>query len=222
MKIVITAATSAEWMPAFLNIKPRFINGNHPFKILFHESGVGMLATTFSLTKLIIENKPDFIMQVGIAGTFDPTFALGKTVIVQDEIVGDMGVVEENNWKDIFDLSLEKSNHAPFKKSKLPNQNIIKFNLLKLPQVTAVTVNEISTNLLRIQQLKKKYNPVIESMEGAAFHYVCTKLKVPFVQIRTVSNYVGDRNKKNWEMQKSITNLNKIILKYVDKLYKIM
>ena len=222
MKIIITAATKGEWLPASLHIKPMFTKADSEFKVIFHESGVGMLATAVSLTRLIIAYQPDLIIQVGIAGTFDQKIKLGKVICVDEEMLGDMGVEEKNHWKDIFDLNLEKNNNAPFKGSKLPNPFLKKLNALKLPQVNAVTVNEISTNKDRIRQLIKKYDPVIESMEGAALHYVCREMNVPFIQIRSISNYIGDRNKKNWKLQEAIGNLNKTILKYVDRLFKIM
>ena len=222
MKIVITAATKAEWLTASLNIKPVYTKEGSPINIIFHESGVGLLSTAVSLTRLIIVYKPDLIIQVGIAGTFDQKLKLGKVICVDEEVLGDMGVEENKNWKDIFDLDLEQKNNAPFKKGKLPNPFLQKYNVLKLPELKAVTVNEISTNDNRIQQIIKKYHPVIESMEGAALHYVCREMEIPFIQIRSISNYIGDRNKNNWKLKESIAHLNKTILKYVDKLNKTM
>ncbi len=32
---------------------------------------------------------------------------------------------------------------------------------------------------------------------------------IPFLQVRTVSNYVGERDKNNWETEKAILHLNK-------------
>ena len=166
--------------------------------------------------------QPDLIIQVGIAGTFDHRLKLGKVICVMEESLGDMGVEENGCWKDIFDLNLEQKNEAPFKKGKLSNPFLKKYNLLDLSEVDAVTVNEISTNKERIQQVIKKYHPSIESMEGAALHYVCREMEIPFIQIRSISNYIGDRNKNNWKLQEAITNLNKTILKYIDKLNKTM
>ena len=212
MKIVFTAATKAEWMPASLNIKPMYLKEANHINVIFHESGVGMLATAVSLTRLVIAYQPDLIVQVGIAGTFDHQLKLGKVICVTEESLGDMGVEEKGCWKDIFDLNLEQKNEAPFKKGKLPNPFLKKYNLLGLSEVDAVTVNEISTNNDRIQQIIKKYGPTIESMEGAALHYVSREMEVPFIQIRSISNYIGDRDKNNWKLKESIVNLNKTIL----------
>lgn len=222
MRVIITAATVAEWMPSFLEMDHLYTGESQRLKVQFHQSGVGMLASAVSITRMAIEDKPDLIIQAGIAGCFDKSMALGKVVVVSDEALADTGVEEEGKWKDLFDLKLEKSSYHPFEKRKLPNPWLSKFNLLKLPEVSGVTVNQISTNTDRIQQLQKKYSPLLESMEGAALHYVCREANIPFLQIRAISNYIGERNKANWQMKEAISNLNEVLVKYVEKLYKIV
>lgn len=221
MRVIITAATVAEWMPSFLEMNSLYTSESQRLKLRFHQAGVGMLATAVSLGRLIAEEKPDLLVQAGIAGSFDTNLPLGKVFAIKDESLGDLGVEEEGKWKDVFDLKLEKSSYHPFERRRLPNPWLEKFNLLKLPEVSAITINTISTQKERIQQLIKKYDPVIESMEGAALHYVCREANIPFIQIRAVSNYIGERNKENWNIKEAIDNLNQTLLKYIDKLYKI-
>jgi futalosine hydrolase len=67
------------------------------------------------------------------------------------------------------------------------------------PLVRAGTVMEISTDKNRIARFREKNQMDIESMEGAALHQICLELNIPFIQIRGISNVVGDRNKKNWQ-----------------------
>jgi len=208
-------------MPVFVNMNTLYTGESQRLKVRFHQSGVGMLASAVSLTRLVSEEKPDLIIQAGIAGCFDPDISLGKVVVVKEEILGDVGVEEEGKWKDIFDLKLEKSNYHPFEKRKLPNPWLSTYNLLKLPELTGITVNQISTQPTRIEQLKKKYGAVVESMEGAALHFICREANIPFIQIRAISNYVGERNKAHWKMKEAIEALNEVLVKYVDRLYKI-
>lgn len=221
MRVIITAATVSEWMPAFLGMNQLYTGESQRFKLSFHQSGVGMLSSAVSITKLALEDKPDLIIQVGIAGAFDTTTLLGKVVTIKEEALADTGVEEDGKWKDLFDLKLEKSSYHPFERRKLPNPWLAKYNFLKLPEVSAITINEISTNKDRIQQIIKKYNPFSESMEGAALHYVCREANIPFIQLRAISNYIGERNKANWKLKEAITNLNDTLIKYIDKLYKI-
>lgn len=220
MRVVITAATIAEWMPAYLAIDPLYTSKSKRCKVSFHQAGVGMLASAFSLSKLVFEEKPDLIIQAGIAGSFTPSQPLAKVLVVNEETLGDTGVEEDGKWKDLFDLKLEKSSYPPFERRRLPNPWLTQYNLLKLPAVSAITINTISTGQERIQQLVKKYNPVIESMEGAALHYICRQTNTPFLQIRSISNYVGERDKSKWKIKESIETLNTTLLKYIEQLYK--
>jgi futalosine hydrolase len=221
MRVIISAATVGEWMPSFLNVNALYTGESQRLKLQFHQSGIGMLGSCFALTKLALEDKPDLIIQVGIAGTFDNQIELGSVVAIDEETIGDLGVEEDGKWKDLFDLKLEKSSYHPFEKRKLPNQWLSKYNLLGLKEVNGITVNEISTNPDRIQKLIKKYNPAIESMEGAALHYVARETNIPFIQIRAISNYIGERDKANWQMKLAIDNLNQTLLQYIDCLYQI-
>jgi len=218
MRVVITSATAGELTSEMRDLA-RVYNQKEILHLTFHQSGVGMLSTAVSLTKMIEKNKPELVIQAGIGGCFNEAFALGDVVMIKEEHVADMGVEEELNWKDIFDLNLEDANHAPFTDKKLMNEHLKKFNLLQLPEVTAVTINEITTRPQRIQQLTAKYKPVIESMEGAALHYVCRDFNVPFIQIRSISNYIGERNKSNWKLKEAIENLNHTLANYIHQLY---
>jgi futalosine hydrolase len=171
--------------------------------------------------KMFVQETPTLIIQVGIAGCFDKKIPLGKVFVVKDDFAGDIGVMENKVWKDLFDLKLDKPNDAPYEKKSLPNPWLSQYNLLKLPTKKGVTVNTISTDKNKIDLYSGRYKATLESMEGAALHYMGRDLNIPFIQIRAVSNYVGERNKAKWEMQEAIYNLNETLLQYLDALNKI-
>ena len=89
---------------------------------------------------------------------------------------------------------------------------------MKLKKVKGITTNEISTSRQKIKLYHDAFAPVVESLEGAALHYACLMEKIQFVQIRSVSNYIGERNKKNWKMKDSIINLNKELIRLLESL----
>jgi futalosine hydrolase len=221
MRVIITAATNGEWMPSFQKINPAYAGTNKRFSVGFHESGIGLLASSVSLMKMFVQETPSLIIQVGIAGCFDKKVPLGKVFAVKDDFAGDIGVMENKVWKDLFDLKLDKPNDAPYEKKSLPNPWLSQYNLLKLPTKKGVTVNTISTDKNKIDLYSGRYKATLESMEGAALHYIGRDLNIPFIQIRAVSNYVGERNKAKWNMQEAIYNLNETLLQYLDALNKI-
>ncbi len=221
MRVIITAATNGEWMPSFQKINPAYAGTNKRFSVGFHESGIGLLASSVSLMKMFVQETPSLIIQVGIAGCFDKKIPLGKVFAVKDDFAGDIGVMENKVWKDLFDLKLDKPNDAPYEKKSLPNPWLSQYNLLKLPTKKGVTVNTISTDKNKIDLYSGRYKATLESMEGAALHYMGRDLNIPFIQIRAVSNYVGERNKAKWNIQEAIYNLNETLLQYLDALNKI-
>jgi futalosine hydrolase len=117
-------------------------------------------------------------------------------------------------------MKLDKPNDPPYEKKSLPNPWLTQYNLLHLPTKKSVTVNTITTEKNKIELFNGRYKAVLESMEGASLHFIGRDLTIPFMQIRAVSNYVGERDKSKWKMQEAIYNLNETLLAYLDALYK--
>jgi futalosine hydrolase len=171
-------------------------------------TGPGLMATTYSLTRQLLIKPPSLVIQAGIAGSFTDQFTPGATVVVKQDRVADQGAIENGRMQSLFDLGLLEKNKKPFSNGWLKNNSAI-LNKTGLQKVNAITINEISTDAGKINLYRKQFRPFIESMEGAALHYVCLSEKIPFVQLRSVSNYVGERNKSKWKLKESIHNLNR-------------
>ena len=212
MNVVITSATDKEVLLLKEHLTAAFLSSNTGVKVLFHISGVGMLQTCFNIATLIAEKKPDLLLQVGIAGTFHQNIPLGSVFVIEKEYLGDIGVEEDNSFKDLFDLNLANGDDKPFVEKALVNPSIEALNLLQLEKATSVTINEVTTRKDRIEQLQMKYAPTIESMEGAALHYCCLQTNTPFLQIRSISNYVGERDKSKWAFRESLQNLSDAVV----------
>ena len=212
MKILVVAATSLEL---------DYINGiqtSGKNQILKKILGVGQVPTTFNLLNNIESLTPDLIIQIGIAGSFLNDCTLGEVYAVGEEYMADLGVVENGSFQSTFDLKLMDENQSPFTKRKLINPNETLFQKTNLKKVSAITVNEISTSDDRINYYKQCYNPVLESMEGAAFHYCCIIKNIPFIQLRGVSNYVGERNKNNWRIEASLEAVAKSTKEFISNI----
>ena len=213
MRVIITAATNLEMAGAAKKARQLFKKSK--IKLSFHATGIGMLATGVKLTQLATSHQPDLIIQMGIAGSYIKTEPLGKVMIVTSESIADLGVREKGVFKNLFESQLLKDNEAPFKKRKLINPAIRSLNVLKSDAAAAVTINEITTSPKRIKGIIAVYNPVLESMEGAALHFVGSLTKTPFIQIRAISNYVGERNKAKWKLKESIEQLEAYVITYL-------
>src|SRR5688500_7265227 len=171
-------------------------------------TGIGLTASTYSICRQIQIRRPDLIIQAGIGGCFDQSIPLGSVMAIKQEAIGDQAVIEAGKMKTLFDLGLVPGNQFPFSNGWLINKSGI-LKKTKLKKVKGITTNEITTAKQRIKLYRENFDPAIESLEGAALHYVCLVEKIQFLQVRSVSNYIGERNKKNWNMKDSIVNLNK-------------
>jgi futalosine hydrolase len=176
-----------------------------------------MMATTYSLTKAISQKRPEFIIQAGVAGCLDEKLPLTKIVLIENENIGDLGVEENGAFKNLFDLKLLDENFSPWTKGKLTN-NVEALKSTGLAFVDGVTVNEISTNKNRIAYFRNQLNASVESMEGAALHFVALQEKIPFLQMRSLSNFVGERDKSKWVMDVAIANLNIELKRIITKI----
>jgi futalosine hydrolase len=197
MKILLLSATTFEIAQT--------TNSNTWVDMLI--GGVGAPATIYQLTKKLNNSKYDLVIQAGIAGSFDHSFSLGQTVVVKADTFADVGVEEKSGLLNIFDMGLADKNEHPYQDGWLINENEL-LQKIDLPSVTAVTVNKITDSPLQNELVKKKYSATIESMEGAALHYVCLQEKNQFIQLRSISNYIGERDKTKWKMKDAISNLN--------------
>lgn len=195
MQILLIAATEQEIAP--------FMKSNPGADILI--TGVGAPACMYALTKKLHKKKYDLAIQAGIAGSFKKEYAPGETVIVKQDVFADLGIFEKDFFYTLFDKGFAEADTSPYTRGRLLNDSINNFSL---PEVNAITVNTISDKLSQTEMFIKKYDSDIESMEGAAFHYACISEGLPFIQLRSISNVVGERNKANWKMKGSIENLN--------------
>jgi futalosine hydrolase len=208
MQLLVTAATSQEILYDYRSLS------TDKCKTSCLITGVGLMAATYSITKYLHTNPIDLVLQIGIAGSLDKDLQLNEVVCIKSDSVADLGVEENNEFKSLFDLKLIGENDFPWDGGVLTNNNSI-LEKCGLKIVNGITINEISTNQKRINWYKKKYNARIESMEGAGLHYVCLQEKVPFLQIRSISNYVGERDKSKWSMKQAIEILNNTLLKII-------
>ena len=205
MNVLVVAATEFEIAP--------FILDDQTADILI--TGVGSPTCMYALTKRLQQRKYDFVIQAGIAGTFKNAFPLGETFFIKSDAFADLGIYENESYFTLFEKGFTDPNALPYKNGWLENPTE---NIFSLVSAKSITVNTVTDNFSQTLLFTKKYDPDVESMEGAAFHYICIQENVPFLQLRSVSNFVGERIKTNWKIKESITSLNENLSRIVKQL----
>lgn len=205
MKALVVAATRAELGPIYshFNLPNQDFVACENFDIII--TGVGMVATAFSLGKLLDRNNYNLILNLGIAGCFDSAEPLGKLYSITNDSFADFGAEDKDNF-----LSIEEMG---FGKQTFVGKTTLK---LDLPEATGITVNTISGNAKTIAHRKSRWAAKTESMEGAAVFYAASLLSIDTIQIRSISNYVEPRDKTNWNIGLAVQNLNRWAIGFLE------
>ena len=205
MKILFVAATNDE-ISLLKGVNP----DNHFLDFLV--TGVGMVANTYELTKYLRNRSFDLAINCGIAGSFDRSIPIGEVVSVKEDIFSEHGAEDGNEFLSLSDIGLD---------GKLFLQNTFSLNshsILPLREVRSITVNTVHGNELSIQTIIKRFQPQIETMEGASFFFVCEKENLPSLQFRAISNYIEKRNRAAWNIPLALENLKVFIEKLISTL----
>jgi futalosine hydrolase len=226
LSILIVSATPFEIAPTtgllgidINNSNKKFVHSLGNIKITFLITGPGMASTAFYLGKELAKEKFNLAVNAGIAGSFDRSLKIGKTIRIKEDCFADLGSDNEKEFLDVFDLGLSEKNEFPFINGKL-NSDSGQFEPVfsNIKSVKGITVNTVNGCEEKIKKVKKKYNAQTESMEGAAFFYSCLSENIPCIQIRAISNYVEKRNKESWNIPLAIENLNNALITIIEKL----
>lgn len=214
MKVLLIVATKEEISPFIspflknIEIKNNHINivyENIDIDILI--TGLGSVNTTFFATKFIEKGSYNLILNAGICGSFKDEYKIGDVVNINKEIFGDIGYEDDNGFHSFIGSKMIKKNDFPYSNGELVNP--YKFESVNnLPKVKGLTVNTVHGKDDTISQIKKLFNPDVETMEGAAVFYCALQYQIPFCQIRCVSNYVEKRDATKWNIPLAISNLN--------------
>ncbi len=185
-------------------------------------SGCDRVNAAVTLTALLQAMKPapELVLQVGIAGGFvagarGPTTHPGDLVIATQEAYSDLGSSSPDGWMSACDLALpiaeidgcESGGVFPL------DRDLVDWALGVLertglggperetPAVLAgpcITASTVTGKDEEARVLVERWGALAESMEGAAAAHVCALFEVPFLELRGISNLVGERDRSSW------------------------
>ncbi len=214
MRVLIVAATQPEAGPLIAELGFERLDLNNgqtvmrsgDFTLLV--TGAGMVATAFALGRHLATHRYDLAVNMGIAGSFDRSIALGQVCEITQDTFIELGAEDDEAFITIDELGFGESSFAAT--HNLPSG--------QLKKVSAATVNTVHGNEASIEKLANRTNAQLESMEGAAFFYACKQFNLPCAQIRAVSNYVEKRNRAAWQIGPAIKNLNTFVANLLNTL----
>ena len=192
MNVLIVAATKSEVTSDKISNLPILL------------TGIGMVNTAINLTKELNNNDYDLVINMGVAGCFSDEIKIGDVVEVVEDYFSEIGFEDGDSFSEFSDFEIKT-------KYKVEEKT-------RLRKVKGITVNTVHGNENSIHNIVERLHPDIESMEGSAVFKVCEEMKIPCIQIRSISNKVEKRNKESWNLPLAISNLNIEVEKIISTL----
>lgn len=177
------------------------------------QTGVGKANSAGAVTRELVEStqqKRSYagVLSFGIAGSLQTSVEIGSSVFATASVFADEGtpLVANRDW-----TSLEQSGWA---QTNFPQQETDWSRHLSLcVDHTGViaTVSTISgTDEIAADYLKRT-GALAEAMEGASIAQVCSRLNLPFAELRVISNRCGNRNVNKLDIQTSFKRLKQLV-----------
>lgn len=226
MKILIVSATYLEIEPLLLQFQlikeinqklKQYTYKNHSIDVLI--PGVGMTCTAYWLGKTLNAKIYDIAINTGLAGSFDDDLKIGDVVNITSDQISELGAEDGESFLSLIDMDLIMDEDFILNNGEMKNSICIENEVIdELPKVKAITVNTTHGDSESIKKVKSIFNPQVESMEGASFFYACLLEGITCAQIRSISNKVEKRNKKNWDIPLAVKNLCSTALQIINTL----
>jgi futalosine hydrolase len=223
IKILYVTATSSEAdvlkkIRGISSVTGGYRFGNFDISLLV--TGVGSVSTAWAMKQWIsVNEKPDLALNAGIAGSYKDDLNIGDVVMPVSDCFADAGIEDGDNFLTLAEAGLTSPNDFPYSNGLLFADTRYSLQLKRLIKpVRAITVNTVTGSEAGRLKLLQKFNPDIETMEGATFFYICAREKIPFIALRAISNRVELRNKNNWNIALALDNLSEKIEKALNTL----
>ena len=171
-------------------------------------AGIATVPVLYNLTRHLSANRYDRVIHAGIAGSYFLPLQPGEAVQVVRDTFVDVGIDHGGIFRWIFHENLWNPDEKPFRNGWM---EVEEDKTLHLESVNGITVDLVTAGPERKARLAERFNPQIESMEGAAVFYVCKMENIPVIQIRAISNYVGVRDRFSWKTEEAIEAITKVI-----------
>lgn len=202
--ICLTAATRFE-MQAFHDAA----SASSDFVSLI--TGMGPTLSGITVTKWLGMQKqlPSCVVNFGVAGAYyqaeaEREAALLDICLAKQEILGDFGICHDGAIEYFTNPKLAAENTVCL------DEQLIAVAITRLQsrgptalQGDFVTVNCASATRKRGDYLATQHCALCENMEGAAVALACRSFGVPCLEVRAISNMVGDRDKEEWQLEKA-------------------
>lgn len=164
-------------------------------------TGVGPVEAAARVAQRLSLRAYDLVVNLGIAGAFPGVANIGDGVVVTEEL---------------FEINLENGDALALPNGARTIERIActdtpfePFTLTGFRSVRGITVSRATATDATAQRLQA-LGAQVESMEGFGVLRAAGMCRIRAVELRGISNYVGDRSKSGWDFAAGIAGLQRV------------
>ncbi|MEU3984635.1 futalosine hydrolase [Streptomyces sp. NPDC026672] len=225
MRLLVVTAVTAEREAAARGLDPAASPADHalpghvlkrtgtgsapgPLRADLLAAGVGpaaaAAATSAALTAGALREEPyDLVIAAGIGGGFAPHAPLGAVVVADRIVAADLGADSPDGFLSVDTLGFGRTTvHSP---PRLAAEAARALGALHAPVLTVSTATGTAERARALADAHPGAGA--EAMEGFGVAVAAAAHDVPVLEIRTVSNTVGPRDRAAWRIGEALTSL---------------
>ncbi|HJV30744.1 MAG TPA: 5'-methylthioadenosine/S-adenosylhomocysteine nucleosidase [Bacillales bacterium] len=192
----------------------------HGTEVILLKSGIGKVNAAMSTTILLEKYKPDYIINTGSAGGFNPILNVGDAVISSEVRHHDV---------DVTAFGYEYGQVPQLPAAFLADEKLVaiaesaakEINEIQVVKGAIATGDSFMNDPVRVDFIRTKFdNLQAVEMEAAAIAQVAHQFNVPFVIIRSLSDIAGKESDVSFDqfLDKAAVNSATLVMKMVDAL----
>ncbi len=193
-------------------------------------TGPGIINAAHAATAAIEQKPPQLIIQTGCAGGFKQAgLKTGDICIASEEIDAQLGIESQGRayLPQELPFPLYMKNKSEIKSAyptdlKLSEKfkKILKKKLCDALIMSGkfITVSTVTATDKTAQKHFEAFNCIAENMEGAATAYIALIYNIPFIEIRSISNICGKRDKSEWRLKTALKKSGKAVYEIIKEI----
>ena len=158
--------------------------------------GIGPAAAAAATATALALGSYDVALSLGIAGAFRGTAEVGDTLVATELVAADLGADSPTGFLTLGALGWQDET-VPV------DAALLQALLARLGEAVTgplVTVSTVTGTRARADELAARHGAVGEAMEGWGVLVAATAHHVPALEVRAVSNLIGDRDPSTWDI----------------------
>lgn len=156
--------------------------------------GIGPVEAALATARHLALAPYEAVLNVGLGGAFRGAARIGDALLVTHETFADFGL--ENG------VSLTLPEGATLVEHVAADARLLaSCDGLGLAPMRGLTVSQVTATDATAARLYERYGADVESMEGFAVLRAAALAKVPALELRGISNYVGERTRAEWNFE---------------------